>query len=177
MIAKAGSANQFLICPARTGDLAELQRIETAAGQLFRSVGMTDVANHDPTSIKELEEACEIGLLITAVCEGRLAGLAVAGVVDGNFHIEEMSVHPAFMRRGIGTALVASFCAQAKAQSHPWVTLRTFRDIPWNAPFYARIGFNEIPEAARTPGLIALIAEETERGLDPDRRLFMRRRP
>ena len=54
---------------------------------------------------------------------------------------------PAFGQRGVGMALVQTVCAYAVAEQWAGVTLTTFRDMPWNAPFYERLGF-EVMEAA-----------------------------
>jgi hypothetical protein len=57
------------------------------------------------------------------------------------------------------------------------VTLTTFRDVPWNRPFYERRGFEVIGEEALTPALRARReAEHEELGLDRDLRVVMRRR-
>jgi hypothetical protein len=42
-------------------------------------------------------------------------------------------------------------------------------------PFYARLGFEVIPSEALSPGLRAVVQDETRRGLDPTRRVVMRR--
>ena len=54
--------------------------------------------------------------------------------------------------------------------------LTTFRHLPWNMPFYARLGFQEVPVAEQSPALRAVFDAETRRGLDADRRLVMRRK-
>lgn len=54
------------------------------------------------------------------------------------------------------------------------MTLTTFRDVPWNAPFYARAGFRELAAAELSPELAELVREEAARGLDPERRVVMR---
>ena len=53
------------------------------------------------------------------------------------------------------------------------VTLTTFRGVPWNMPFYARLGFEELPRAEWPPPLRAIVADEAARGLDPERRVVM----
>jgi hypothetical protein len=55
------------------------------------------------------------------------------------------------------------------------VTLTTFRDVPWNMPFYARLGFEIVPPEQVGPALFAIVEGETRRGLDPARRVVMRR--
>jgi hypothetical protein len=42
-------------------------------------------------------------------------------------------------------------------------------------PFYARLGFEGIPQQELSPALLSVIDDETRRGLDPRRRVVMRR--
>jgi hypothetical protein len=44
------------------------------------------------------------------------------------------------------------------------VTLTTFRDVPWNAPFYRRLGFEVVDELPS--GLAAIRAHEAMAGDD-----------
>jgi N-acetylglutamate synthase-like GNAT family acetyltransferase len=85
-------------------------------------------------------------------------------------------VHPEHGRRGIGAALVGRACEWAREQALACVTLTTFRDIPWNAPFYRQLGFEELPSDRWDDELRERVAEEAESGLDPDARLVMRLR-
>jgi GNAT superfamily N-acetyltransferase len=86
--------------------------------------------------------------------------LVVAALVDGRLHVEQVSVDPACAGRGIGAALIDHVAGLARATGRPALTLTTFRDIPWNAPYYARLGFAELPEAEQGPQLRALVAHE-----------------
>ncbi len=45
--------------------------------------------------------------------------------------------------------------------------------MPWNAPYYRRLGFRELPRDDWTPGLVARVAHEADHGLDPARRVVM----
>ena len=109
-----------------------------------------------------------------------LAGqeIEVTGVVTsnrfGDLHIEQVSVHADSARQGIGRALIENVCARA-AGRHPAVTLTTFKDVPWNAPYYARLGFQIVTEEELTPGLRRLREQEKARGLDRWPRVCMRR--
>ena len=53
------------------------------------------------------------------------------------------------------------------------VTLTTFRDVPWNAPFYRRLGFEVLDPEDLTPGLAAAFADEARRGLPVELRVVM----
>jgi hypothetical protein len=56
----------------------------------------------------------------------------------------------------------------------PSVTLTTFRDIAWNAPFYARCGFAELADRDLNPRLAAIRVREAALGLDVANRCAMR---
>lgn len=94
----------------------------------------------------------------------------------GAAHLEELDVHPDHGRRGLGRRLVTAVCEWAAARRYESVTLTTFRDIPWNMPFYASLGFEEIPAAALSAALASVVEDEVRRGLEPSRRVVMRRR-
>jgi len=91
-------------------------------------------------------------------------------------HLEEIDVHPDHGRRGIGTALMRAVCAWTLRSGYPEITLTTFRAVPWNMPFYSRLGFEEVSDAELRPELATVVARETARGLDPRRRVVMRYR-
>jgi GNAT superfamily N-acetyltransferase len=92
-----------------------------------------------------------------------VAGFAVLEQVDGDVHLEQLSVHPSAMRRGIGAALLAAVVEHARAVGARRVTLLTYADVPWNAPWYARHGWRETDDLG--PGLRALAEHEVELGL------------
>lgn len=84
--------------------------------------------------------------------------------VDGHAHLEQLSVLPASGRQGYGRRLVTAAVEAARTRGYTRMTLRTFAEIPWNAPFYASCGFLEsIPE---TPFLRELVVTESRLGLD-----------
>src|SRR5690349_4747278 len=108
---------------------------------MFRDLGMTAVVGFEPTSAADLAGMIEAGYAWVATDE---ADRPVAGVllrpVDGNLHVEQVSVHPAYTRRRIGERLLGKADEIAVAEGRPALTLTTFRDVPWNAPYYERLG-------------------------------------
>jgi GNAT superfamily N-acetyltransferase len=157
-------------------ELEQLRDIERAAGVLFAEAGMADVAAHEPETVVALAEYARAGRAWVAT-DGTDSpiGYAVVDVVDGQSHLEQLSVLPASGKRGVGTALLEHVCEQAAAQGYRWVTLTTFIDIPWNAPFYAKHGFERMSGEEIGPELRALLVTEAEHGLDPAQRVCMRR--
>ncbi len=85
-------------------------------------------------------------------------------IVDGVAHLWQLSVHPAHLRQGRGSALVAAVCDWAVRQGFEAVTLTTFRDVPWNEPFYSQLGFRTLEEL--TAGLAAIRHHERDIGDD-----------
>ncbi|MFE2376908.1 GNAT family N-acetyltransferase [Streptomyces sp. NPDC059398] len=161
---------------ARTEDLPALQDIERAAGQCFRGIGMPEIADDEPPPLDELARYQRAGLAWVAV-DGSDAPVAylIADHVDGNMHIEQVSVHPDSARRGIGRALLDHVAERAAADGNRALTLTTFADVPWNAPYYARCGFQPLDEHHLGTGLRAVRAREAAHGLDRWPRLCMRR--
>jgi predicted N-acetyltransferase YhbS len=84
-----------------------------------------------------------------------------------------MSVHPDFQKRGIGAGLLRASIIDARNSGFRALTLTTFRDVSWNAPFYARIGFEEVTALDAHPRLAAELALEADNGLPADRRCAM----
>lgn len=83
---------------------------------------------------------------------------------DGYAHLEQLSVVPSAGRRGYGRALVRAALAEARERGYSRITLRTYAEVAWNAPFYATCGFVEsIPETAFQR---ALVETEESMGLD-----------
>jgi GNAT superfamily N-acetyltransferase len=148
-------------------DFAAMQAIEVEAGRLFAEIGMQAIADDPPFSLDELAAFVEASLAWVALDElGWPAGYLVGLRVDGRAHIEQVSVRPSLGRRGIGRALVEHFVRWAAGERFPAVTLTTFSDVPWNAPYYARLGFQPLVVDASSPGLQRIRAAETAHGLD-----------
>lgn len=164
-----------MIRPATTEDLPVLQEIERAAGEPFRALGMAAIADDDPPSVADLEAFRRAGR--AWVCDpgdGPVAYL-LAEVVDGYGHVEQVSVHPAHARRGLGRRLIDHAAGWAVREGLAGLTLTTYAEVSWNAPYYTRLGFVTLGEEELTDGLRAIRAHETARGLDAWPRVTMRR--
>ena len=70
-------------------------------------------------------------------------------------------------------ALITHACDWSRARRLPSIALSTFRDVPWNAPLYARLGFVETHTL--TPALVQVQAHEATLGFPMARRVIMRR--
>ena len=86
-------------------------------------------------------------------------GFLAAEITDDALYVAEIDVVMERQRQGHGRRLMqaAIDCGAGRAAS-PASRWTTFRTIPWNAPFYASLGFVEVPQDALTPHLTAAIA-------------------
>ena len=165
----------YHITAARTQDLHLLPAIELAAAALLQGHAPPCVLR-ETTSADEFAAAQHAGRLWVALADETPVGFAyVQALSSREAHLMEIDVHPDHGRRGLGTRLVAAVCNWAVRCSAPFVTLTTFRDVPWNMPFYARLGFVVTPSSECSADLQNIVQAEASRGLDPSRRVIMRR--
>ncbi|MEV4945535.1 GNAT family N-acetyltransferase [Streptomyces sp. NPDC053755] len=163
---------------AAPAELPLLQDIERAAGEPFRSLGMAVVADDEPLPLDVLDAYRRAGRAWVAVDAADLpVGYLLTDTVDGAAHIEQVSVHPAAARRGIGRSLIEHLATGAARQGLTALTLTTFSQVPWNAPYYTRLGFRALTDTdpALTAGLRAIQRAEAAHGLATWPRVCMRR--
>ncbi|MGK5111269.1 MULTISPECIES: GNAT family N-acetyltransferase [unclassified Geodermatophilus] len=153
---------------ATTTELAELPAVEDAADELFRARGVLDLPPAAPADVRA-------GAWRVLVAGRPVRGFAVLELVDGDVHLEQLSVHPDAMRQGIGAALLAATVEAARAAGSRRVTLLTYADVRWNGPWYARHGWRETDDVG--PELQALRAAEHALGLDRHGRRVAMARP
>jgi GNAT superfamily N-acetyltransferase len=160
----------------RLDELAVLQDIERAAGQCFRDIGMSEVAEDEPLPLDELACYHHAGLAWVVANDADMpVAYLIADRVDGNLHLEQVSVHPDSARRGFGRLLLDHLAAHATSEDVPALTLTTFTHVPWSASYYARCGFQVMDDSRLTPGLRKIREREAAHGLDRWPRVCMRR--
>ncbi|GAA1029283.1 GNAT family N-acetyltransferase [Virgisporangium ochraceum] len=183
-----------MIRPATADDLPVLRDVERAAGEAFRQFGMPEIADDEPLPLDVLDAyrragrawvavdevgaepaAAHVGAEPAAAHVGPPVAYLIADVVDGCLHIEQVSVHPRAARQGIGRRLIEHAALYARQHGLAGLTLTTFADVPWNAPYYERCGFRVVPDEELTPGLRAVRRNEAAHGLDRWPRVVMHR--
>jgi GNAT superfamily N-acetyltransferase len=159
---------------AKQKDLPRLPEIERQAASRFVSYGLAEAMSTLVTPAEALWEGLYTGRLWVAVDpDGRAVGFALASVENGDAHLDELDVLPEHGRRGLGTALVETVCQWAKEAGFSAITLTTLSHIPWNAPFYRRLGFRVLQPEEYSDIQRALLSFEIDWGLPDYHRVIM----
>ena len=178
----------YRIITARPEHLARLGQVEREAATVFPPGSIPDEIRADEVSLEVLAEAQEAGRLWVAVpscgcneaaCNGGASGgpdspagnapgpvgFALMRICGDIALLAQMDVLPAHARKGLGRGLIRQAAARAWAQGFPALYLTTFAHIPWNAPFYARLGFQALERNGLPPVLQEILESERKMGL------------
>lgn len=148
---------------ATPADAPFLPLIEQSAGEAFRGTVHDWVADDDITPVEEHAALIAEGDIRVAEVDGQVVGYVHTGQHGDELHVYSLDVRHDRQGQGIGKALMAAAREEASAQGCVAMTLTTFSNLPFNAPFYRRLGF-EILDAP-PPRLANILATETARGL------------
>jgi GNAT superfamily N-acetyltransferase len=158
---------------ANRDDLLVLPAVEQAAARQFIEIGLTYLENITlpMDTLIAAQKRGHVWVVTTAAAE--IVGFALVSTVRDRLHLEEIDIHPAHARQGLGQALIHAICDWAAAGGIKTISLSTFKDIPWNAPYYERLGFKVIPEGELCEDFVKIRAIEARTGLPADQRVIM----
>ncbi len=92
-----------------------------------------------PEAMKRVKE-CSASVFLVCEIDGRVAGTA-RGTFDGSRSmIHQVSVHPAYQRQGVGTALVEQIVVRFQKMGAPTVSATVTEK---SLPFWQRVGFKK----------------------------------
>lgn len=176
-----------MIRPAVPADLPRLTEIERAADALF-PVGRIPIEGdtYPPEALARVLEVGQVLVVEAAAAvdprssddplpdrasgsgsgSGDVIGFSVAQPRDDVLHLDLIAVHPGHGRRGLGKQLLEAVIAEAHRRALAGVTLTTFSDLKWNAPFYAQHGFRTLSAIDLSPRLRAVLQQEAALGME-----------
>lgn len=154
---------RVIVRPALLGDAERLPAVERSAAEAFRGQLHDWIADDSVAEPAFHAPLIEAGTVWVAETDGEMAGFVSCQMVDAHLHVWELAVALPFQRRGVGRALMACAIEHAQRMGLASVTLTTFENVSFNAPFYASIGFamDEPP----SPRLAGILDGERARGL------------
>jgi predicted N-acetyltransferase YhbS len=151
-----------------------IRTIEYDAAQRFADIDMVGIATARPMDAGFVRRKITASEIVVAVeGAGHCVGFVMFVQMGAGFYIEELDVLSAWAGRRIGAALIERVAELARVAGAQRLLLSTFRDVPWNAPYYRRLGFSTIADANLDERLRALRAAHVARGLDESKRVFM----
>ncbi len=164
----------YSIRPARPHELRAVQEIERRAATRLAGVGLAAAADLPTQPIEALRADCGQGRLLVATDdEDHPVGFALFALHEDEAHLEEIDVVPEHAGNGLGRRLIQAVAARAREAGLSRLTLTTFRDVPFNAPFYARLGFRIVDESHLCPRLARIRLEERRNGCELAPRVAM----
>lgn len=157
---------RYTIGPARPDQLSSLAAIERAAAALFPDSLIPPGERQGVVPLSALKEACQHGRLwVAEQMDGQAVGFVMALCEEDMAFLLEVDVHPDHQGQGLGRQLIQRVLDWASAQGFTELSLTTFANLPWNAPFYERLGFRRIDKNRLSLTLSRILAEEEARGL------------
>lgn len=167
----------YSISLAELEDIPAMIAVDKAASTLFAPTGLINpeaLGDHVPPEVFEAE--IPLGnVFVTRNMHNWATGFALVRPRGNGLYLDQVSVHPDHGQRGLGRWLLMAVLSEAEARKLPHVSLSTFRDLPWNGPFYRSLGFTELARDRLEPYMLE-IEEAQKPFMDVTARCFMRRR-
>ncbi len=135
-----------------------MAEVERAAASLFADSPYPQLVDA-PLMSGEINLQTD-GVWVAEDPEGAVVAFVATRVVDDNLHVCEVDVDPDYGRRGLGGRLVNHAAEWARARGLRSLTLTTFSDVPWNGPYYERLGFRVVEPRELPPRLRELVENE-----------------
>ncbi len=172
---KTTTSHEIHVRRAEVIDLQACRIIENDSAYLFAEHGMPGIAEDPSVDLETLTQAQTEGRLWVATDSDDVpVGFALIGTIDGLPHLRELDVLTRWQRRGVGRRLIAAITDDARQAGHAALTLTTFTDVPWNGPYYARLGFVTVAPADMGPELREAYEHEAPGGITGNPRSAMR---
>ncbi|MBE7638378.1 GNAT family N-acetyltransferase [Sneathiella sp. P13V-1] len=156
--------SDYIIRLATDEDFKHLPAVEDAAGDVFAEIGYDDIAAMPSTPADEYPVIVKNGgwVLVAEATTKEIVGYCATEHSPDGLYIKELSVHKDHSKQGIGSTLLKQTIARATELNYPRTFLLTFKDVPFNAPYYRRFGFGSLEDLTPYPDIQKRAEAETE---------------
>ncbi len=156
-------------------DADDLPEIERSSGAVFREwPGLEWIADDTVQSADQHRALIAQGVALVAKDEEAGAvGFLNGELTPDGLHIWQIAVHHDWQGQGIGRRLIAAVRQVAEERGAKALVLTTFKDVPWNEPYYRRLGFHTLAEGAITTRLLKVLENEGKAGIPVELRCAM----
>jgi N-acetylglutamate synthase-like GNAT family acetyltransferase len=144
---------------SRIKDTADLCRISAEARLRYRGFpSLAHIAETPALSPARLE-ACRVVVALDSESQ-KILGFVAMRVLDELLYLDNISVESSASGVGIGATLLSAVIEHAKRLGIRAVSLTTFREPPWNGPWFRKHGFLTMPAACIGEGLKQVMARQ-----------------
>lgn len=165
---------------AVASEMALMRSIDDDASRLYAENGFTIDFQPDHPFVAAEEQrwrlAAEEGRAFVAWSNGQPVGFASLETLDGNGYLDQLSVRMEAMRRGYGEALLVAAVGWTSSRGLDELWLTTYSHLSWNAGFYRRHGFVEVPATLCGPEIRFRLDEQRACLPAPEFRIAMKLR-
>lgn len=151
---RAINNTRTLLRPYAEAEIEHLRKLECAAHRRYLSLkGYEEFADYPAIN----PETFTIGTTMVAEYKENTAGYIIVQPLDDILYIASLMVDDRMSGKGIGQRLL-EWAEDFASASGVWGTcLATFRVPQWNAPWYRKLGYSEMPEGKIGPDLRAIL--------------------
>lgn len=171
---------------AEPHEIDRIRQLHVDSRNAFEGTQYASVLGKEPLSVELLREMVEAGRLLVAGIglpgqpKNDLAGFAAITWLDGTPHLEQLSVGAHRQGAQIGANLLVAVGDWTRSRGHTRVTLVTYTDIRFNAPWYRKFGYRGVSPERITrdlgPEHGKLLVDEQARDIDVSKRVVMETR-
>lgn len=157
---------EYYIVPAQPEHITALPSIERAAAEGFPEGMIPDKVKEYVLSLNDFENAlAKNQLWVATTLDNQPVGFAMTILNGDSAMLAELDVDPNHQQKGLGKALVQAVIEWACNEGIKRLSLTTFNNVQWNAPFYEKMGFRRLRRDELTANLTAILDNEEELGL------------
>ena len=168
----SSSPTSYTFRRATEKDIDTLTAIETNAASIFKDIPELADLGGSHVAVETIHDWLSNGRVYIAEDNGTPAGFVAAIPRDTAVYVAEVSTLPAYQGKGVGTALLGLVMDWARERAastddRPRVSLTTYREVSWNAPWYRKLGFKEVePETIGPKHVQKVRYDREERNLE-----------
>lgn len=142
-----------------TEDMADLCRISAEARLRYSNFPSLAHILETPALSPERLEACRVVVALDSESQ-KILGFVAMRLLDGLLYLDNISVAPSASGIGVGATLLSAAIEHAECLGVQAVSLTTFREPPWNGPWFRKHGFLTMPAACIGEGLKQVMARQ-----------------
>lgn len=137
---------KLVIRAAKCSDIDELMNVEQSANQAFLVIPhLAWLAEIDLLPVEYHQKFIVNDYSAVALIDEQVVGFIYAMRYEEDLYILEVDVDRAKQQQGIGQQLFKYMTSLSQKDGFKRITLTTFTDVAWNAPFYRKLGFEVMP--------------------------------